>query len=54
MKYYIINHRDNEMEGHQSSLDETLTILISMMIMMMMPKTFLRCSFSFFVFYYDF
>ena len=21
MKYYIINHRDNEIEGHQSNLD---------------------------------
>ena len=23
MKYYIINHRDNEMEGYQSSFDES-------------------------------
>ena len=23
MKYYIINHRDNKMEGYQSSLHES-------------------------------
>ena len=31
-----------------------MTTLISIMTMMMMPKAFLSCSFSYFVFYFDF
>ena len=33
---------------------EVITILISMMTMMIVSKTSLRCSFSYFVFYSDF
>ena len=38
------------MERYQSSLDGSMTILISIMTMMMMPKASLECSISCFVF----
>ena len=42
------------MERYQSSLDGSMTILISIMTMMMMPKVSLECSISYFVFYFAF
>ena len=54
MKYCIINYRDNEMKGYQSSLDGSDDNLISMMTMMMSLKASLGCSFSYFGFYSKF
>ena len=50
MKYYIINHRDNKMEGYQCSLDRSDNNFNSMMTMIMMPKDSLECSISYFNF----
>ena len=54
MEYYIINQSDDAIEGHKSSLMEDIKNLISMITMMIMPKASPRCSFSHFVFYFDF
>ena len=54
MKYYIINHSDNVMEGHQPSLDRSDDNFNFNDDYDDDVQSFSRCPFSYFVFYYDF
>ena len=54
MKYYNINHKNNEMKGYQSSLDGSDDNFHFNDDYNDDAKDFLGCSFSYFVFYYDF
>ena len=54
MKYYTINHSNNKIEGYQSSFDGIADNFNFDDHYKMMFEVYLRCSFSYFVFYYNF